>query len=431
MLFAGYLVLFAWLVTKVKFFTKSGLTPAQLIIIFLLKVMAGIFYGWIGVYYGELAQMVDTWAYHYESLKSYDILLKHPSNFFPSLFHNPYEQGFTRFLSSNDSWWNDLKGNFLLMILSFFNLFSFGHYYTNVIFYAFISFFGPVAVYRVMQDVFPTKKTTVLIASFLLPSFIYWTSGIHKEGLIFIGLALAVYHFYFGIKEKRFPLYRVLPIAFGLLLVLALRNFLIITLLPALLAWLLAERLRYKPIVVFSAAYVLYLVIFFSARYIHPALDFPEAVVAKRGEFLQLHGNSSIDVRLLEPTVGSFLINAPQAFSLAAIRPYPADVHHLLSLAAAIEINLLLLVLALFLVLRRNDRPWPPFLWFGVFLSLSILFMIGYSVNNLGAIVRYRSIVFPFLFTPFIALIDWQRVTGLITGEIRIKNNIYNFRQKR
>ncbi len=82
LLFAAYLVLFAWLVTKVKFFTNAGLTPAQLIICFLLKVLAGIFYGWIGVYYGELAQMVDTWAYHYESLTEYQLLLEDPSRFF-------------------------------------------------------------------------------------------------------------------------------------------------------------------------------------------------------------------------------------------------------------------------------------------------------------------------------------------------------------
>jgi hypothetical protein len=424
LLFAGYLVLFAWLVTQVKFFTKSGLTPAQLIIIFLLKVMAGIFYGWIGVYYGELAQMVDTWAYHYESIKSYEILIKNPTNFFPSLFHNPYEQGFTRFLSSNDSWWNDLKGNFLLMILSFFNLFSFGHYYINVIFFSFLSFFGPIAIYRVMRDVFPVQKLAVLTATFLIPSFIYWTSGIHKEGLIFIGLALAVYHIYFGLKENRFPLYRVLLILFGVLLVLALRNFLIITLIPALAAWILAQKTRLRPLLVFSGLYLVFVIVFFTARYIHPALDFPGAVVIKRGEFLQLHGTSSISVGPLEPTISSFMANAPQAFTLSAIRPYPADVHHLLSLAAAIEINLLLLLFVLFLLLRRQGKPWSAFLWFGVFLSLSILFMIGYSVNNLGAIVRYRSIVLPFLFVPIIALIDWHRISNRVIREIRIKDNI-------
>lgn len=424
MLFAGYLVLFAWLVTRVKFFTKSGLTPAQLIIIFLLKVMAGIFYGWIGVYYGELAQMVDTWAYHYESIQSYHILLKDPANFFPYLFSNPYEEGFSRFLYSNDSWWNDLKGNFLQMVLSFFNVFSFGHYYINVVFYSFLSFFGPIAIYRVMQDVFPGQKGAILIASFLIPSFLYWTSGIHKEGLIFIGLALMVYHIYFGWKYRHFPLHRVLLILFGFTLVLALRNFLIIPLIPAFVTWLVAERLKYKPIWVFSGAYLLFIILFFSARYLHPALDFPQAVVVKRGEFMQLLGNTSITLPRLEPTLASFLVNAPQAFSLAAIRPYPADVHHLLSLAAAIEINGLLLLFVLFLVLRRRERPWTPFLWFGVALSISILFMIGYSVNNLGAIVRYRSIVLPFLMAPIIALTDWSRVGSLILGDIRLKNNI-------
>lgn len=424
MLFAGYLVLFAWLVTKVRFFTKSGLTPAQLVIIFLLKVMAGIFYGWTGVYYGELAQLMDTWTYHYGSIKLSEILVKNPSEFFHELFNNSYKHGFGRFLYSENSWWNDLKGNFLLMILSVFNIFSFGHYYINVIFYSFISFFGPIAVYHVMQDVFPDKKGTVLIASFLIPSFIYWTSGIHKEGIIFVGLALVIYHLYFGVKEKRFPLHRVLLILFGFTLVLALRNFLIITLVPALIAWLLAERLPYKPVWVFAGAYLLFVVVFFTARSIHPALDFPEAVVVKRGEFLQLHGNSSIPMPQLEATAGSFLVNAPHAFSLAAIRPYPADVHHLLSLAAAIEINLLLLIFALFLVLRQRERSWTPFLWFGVALSVSILFMIGYSVNNLGAIVRYRSIVLPFLMVPIIALIDWSRVSSYILGNIKFKSNI-------
>ena len=58
LLFVAYLVTFAWLVTKVKFFTRSGITQSQLIILFLVKVMAGIFYGWIGIYYSSLAQML-------------------------------------------------------------------------------------------------------------------------------------------------------------------------------------------------------------------------------------------------------------------------------------------------------------------------------------------------------------------------------------
>ena len=176
-MFAAYLVLFAWLVTKVKFFTRTGLTNSQLIILFLLKVMAGIFYGWIGVYYGQMAQMIDTWAYHVESLSEYQLLITHPVDFFTSLFKSGYEGGYTNFLVSHNSWWNDVKANFLIKIMAIFNLFSFGNYYVNVIFYSFLSFFGPMAIYRVMADVFPSKKILVIATTFLIPSFIYWSSG--------------------------------------------------------------------------------------------------------------------------------------------------------------------------------------------------------------------------------------------------------------
>src|SRR5690349_19223865 len=183
-LFAAYLILFAWLITKVKFFTKAGFTNSQLIIIFLLKVMAGIFYGWIGIYYGQMAQMIDTWAYHVESLQEYKLLIAHPVDFFTSLFHSNYQDGYTNFLVSHNSWWNDVKRDFLIKVLAIFNLFSFGNYYVNVIYYSFLSLFGPIAIYRVMKDVFPAKKIPVLVTSFLVPSFLYWTSGLHKEGLI-------------------------------------------------------------------------------------------------------------------------------------------------------------------------------------------------------------------------------------------------------
>ena len=99
LLFAAYLILFAWLVTKIKFFKNSGLSNSQLIILFLLKVMAGIFYGWIGIYYGQMAQMIDTWAYHQVSLQEYHLLTTHPLQFLTNV-QNTYEDGYTNFLTT-------------------------------------------------------------------------------------------------------------------------------------------------------------------------------------------------------------------------------------------------------------------------------------------------------------------------------------------
>jgi hypothetical protein len=420
LLFAAYLILLAWLVTRTKFFTASGLTTPQLVNIFLLKVMAGILYGWIGVYYGEMAQMVDTWGYHYESVTEYRLLRSDPELFFSNIFQNTYPDGYTKFLASENSWWNDLKGTFFVKILAIFNLASFGNYYVNVIFYSFISLFGPIAIYRVMMDVFPGRKLPVLLATFLVPSVIYWTSGVHKDGIIFVGLGIVIYHIYFGLREGGFSLTRLLIVFFGLLLVLALRNFLIIPVLPALLAWVLAAKLKYKPWIVFSIVYILFITLFFTARFIHPRLNFPEEVVSRQEAFLKLGGGSAVAVNKMEPTFVSFVFNSPQAFTLSTIRPYPSDVRHLLSLAAAAEINFLLLFIA-FLIWRRKGTGWSPFLLFCIFFSFSILMMIGYTVDVLGAIVRYRSVVLTLLVVPMIAQIDWVKINRLFLGNITNK----------
>jgi hypothetical protein len=423
LLFVAYLISFAWLVTKVKFFSRSGLSHPQLIIVFLLKVMAGIFYGWIGLYYGNLAQMVDTWGFHYNGIQEYHLLYSNPHEYFVNLFRNPYKSGVSKFFDSNDSYWNDLKGNVIIKILSIFNIFSFGHYYVNVIFYSFITLFGPIAIYRVMADVFPARKIPILLATFLVPSFLYWTSGIHKEGLIFTGIGLVIYSIYFGIKEKRFGIKRIICLLTGLLLILVLRNFIIVIIIPAILAWLLASRWPKYGLAIFSGMYVLFGILFFTVRYINPGFDFPRAVVNKQQAFIKLQGGtSSIPIKELQPNAISFLKNTPQAINLSAVRPYPSDVHHILSLAAAMEIDSLLLIFILFLFWRTNGLKSRNLIYFCIFFSLSLLLAIGFSVNNLGAIVRYRSVMIPLLVVPMVAQINWKKIESLFSGNNQLKN---------
>lgn len=416
LLFAAYLILFAWLVTKIPFLQKSGLTAPQLVIVFLLKVIAGIFYGWIGVYYGNLAKMVDTWKFHYDSVEAYDLLLKDPSLFFQSLFHNNYPAGYGNFLSSSNSWWNDLHNNSFTMLLSFFNLVSFGNYYINVILYSFFTIFSAIGLYRVMIAEFPTKQAAVFIATFLLPSFIYWTSGIHKDGIVFAGFVLIIYNIYFGLKGKRFSLLNGLGLLLGLIIILVLRNYLLLIIIPAVLAWYASERLqKRKPLLIFAIVYTAAALVFFTARQVNATLDFPAAVANKQQDFLQLKGGSAVPVTRLQPSFVSFVQNAPEALLLSTVRPYPSDVKHLLSLAACVEISLLFLCFLLFLIWRMKGKPLNPFLLFCLFFSFSVLLTIGYTVNFLGAVVRYRSIVLPFLVIPMIALIDWKRIGALLT----------------
>jgi len=415
LLFVVYLIFFAWLITKTRFFTASGLSKSQLIIIFLLKVIAGIFYGWMGLYYGDLAQMYDTWSYHRNGIMEYQLLGTNPHEYFTNLFHNPYQDGIQNFFGSTESYWNDLKGNVFIKILSIFDIFSFGHYYVNVIFYSFLTLFGPVAICRVMNDVFPGRKLIVLLSIFLVPSFFYWTSGIYKEGLIFVAISLVVYHIYFGNKEKKFGIKRIAGILLGIVLLLLLRNFLVIIIIPAMLAWLLSNKWPKYTLPSFIGVYLFFGILFFTLRYIDPRLDFPQAVVDKQKAFIQMVGNSSIPIKELRPNVISFIKNIPQAITLSAIRPYPSDIKHLLSLFAACEINLLLLLFVISLIWRKKSSgQHKGIIYFFLFFSFTLLLSIGFSVNNLGAIVRYRSIILPLLVVLMATQVNWGKIGSYV-----------------
>lgn len=424
LLFAGYLILFAWLVTKVRFFTQTRLTAAQLISVFLVKVMAGIFYGWVGVYYGDMAQMVDTWSFHYQSLDEGKLLLAHPVAFLSTLFQSGYTTGYSGFLGAENSWWNDLDVNVMLKLLGIFNLASFGHYYINVIFYSFLTFFGPVALFRVFQNYFPGKRISVLLAVFMIPSFIYWTSGLHKEGLLFNGIALIIYVIYFGWKEHSITWKRILAVLISALTLLALRNYMLLMMIPALLSWTVARKLKRRALPVYISIYFLFAVLFFIAPYLSSRLDFPGAVADKQKQFLQLIGGSEVPVQPLQPTWQSFLQNAPQAIGRSILRPYFSDVHHLLSMAAALEINLLLALSVFYFIWNWRRIQLHAFSLFCFFFSLSILLIIGYTVNFLGAIVRYRSLVLPLLFVPVLVQLPWKQFGTFFN--INFSNNFKN-----
>ena len=416
LLFLVYLVVFCWLVTKTRFFFTSGLNKVQLVILFTLKIAVGIFYGWMGLTYGDYAHMRDTWAFHRESMIELDILYTDPGAYFANIVRNPYENGLANFFGSENSYWNNLKANSFIKLLSVFNIFSFGKYAVNIIFFSYLSFFGPVAFYKVMRHVFPDKKWLMVIGCFLIPSFLYWTSGIHKDGLVFTAIALIIYHTYFGLLQPKMGAKRWAGISLGFFMLLLLRNFYLAAVLPALMAWMLSKRYPLKRKVIFTGVYGVSILLFFTLKYVSPVLDLPKSVAEKQAAFSKLTGSTSIQTHQLSPDIGGFIKNFPQALSVALLRPHPGDIQHLPLLMACTETAFIILLLVLFFFFRVRNRHTNSsnLMLFCFAFSLTILLQIGYTVNNLGAIVRYRSLILPLLLVFVIAQTDWNKITRLV-----------------
>ncbi len=390
-----YLLLIVWLITVIPFFKKTGLNKWILVLLFLLKIAAGFAYA----KYYALPQNIataDTWNFYKASLKETNWLLRDPAGFIKDYFHSPYEQGSNLFAGSS-SYWNDLDYNTIVKGIATVNVITGSNYYTDLLLFNFLFFIGPVALYRLAKPFWKYNKLLLLVPVFLLPSFLFWCSGLHKDGLIFTCIAMSLFCLHKQLVRNKFLLAQTGIMLICFVLLFALRNVLLLLLLPALTAYFLAHKKPSFALYYFGGIYLTGILLFFALPHFFPLLDFPNYIIEKQQEFNALSGNSKVDLPSLQPNFFSFGGFTPYAVDLLFFRPRAGELKNTNYTFAFLE-NIFILILAVVSILfQKINKRIPPLLLFFLFFSVSVLLLCGYTVTFVGAIVRYKSVVLPFL----------------------------------
>ena len=415
-LFFIYLFLFSWLLIKSGFISASGLPSKIVIFLFVLKVLSGCAYVWVML---KINTSLDTRGFHREGLVEYHLLFSHPGQYLTDIFYNRYNNGYAGLLSSTNSYWNDLSSFVIIKFLSVCDIFSFGNYYVNVIFYNYVTFFGAIGLYSVFNMIYVNKGRLLMITCFLLPSLLFFSSTIHKEGFIFAALGIVVFNISTALHKTGFTVVKFVYILLALSFIFVLRSYVLLGLLPALFAWVLSQSNKFSPVRVFIFTYIAVAAIFFCSGSIYPKLNLPESISKKQWDFEQLAPSSThIPTKTLTPDFTGFAANMPQAFEHSLLRPWVADIHlSWFLLPLIIELILYQLLLVFFIFFRNKVRKRNPFILFSLFFSLSVLLIIGYTIPVIGAIVRYRSIYLPFILSPLICNINWNKVQKFKTNK--------------
>ena len=409
LLFILYSVLFCWLITRIKFFSNSGLSRQILIALFIIRIFSLL----VGCYFNlYVLPFSDSLVFHHMGIEEFNLLFENPHEYLVNIFHNPYVHGYSRLLEDSDSFWNNLRTNLIAKILSVFDLFSFRNFWINTLFFNFVVFFGSVALYKVFIRVFPKAFFQLIICIFLLPSALFFSAMIHRDGLILLSISMIVYHLFFIRVSGKISLKRIFLASGFLLLIFLLRNFVLAALLPALLAWMVARKYPKHAFLTFIIFYAIAVLAFFSSGFISSKTNLPGYVTGRQQSFIQIGklGNSTIAVAELRPTLKSFIMNAPQAINLVLMRPYLSKITHLQFAPFAIEIVLMEMLSVLFIFFHKRFGLVNPVVYFSVFFSFSMLMAIGYTVPIIGALVRYRSIYFIFLLIPVVSYMDWEKI---------------------
>ncbi|MEO6844808.1 MAG: hypothetical protein ABI184_06520 [Ginsengibacter sp.] len=387
--------------------------PARLLLtLFVLRILVLIISSYLNRYYFPVS---DSVVLNKFGIEEYHLLFQNPHEYFLNIFQSNSPEAYSRLLDDSHSYWNNLRTNLLIKMMSIFDLLSFGDFLINTLFYNFLVFFGFIALFRVFIKIFPKCYYLLLTCIFIFPSALFFTSMINRDGLILLSLSMIIYHIFFIISD-RFSLKRTAIIVFFLLVIFLLRNFVFITLIPALIAWLIANKFPKYAFLSFVVVYAFTTVLFFSSSYISPRANLPQYVSSRQKSFIHIgeEGNSTISIKPLYPNLKSFISNAPQAFNHALMRPYLSEATRIEYVPFALEVFIIELIFVVFLFYHKKNILVNPLIYFFVFLSFTMLLITGYTVPIIGAIVRYRSIYFIFLTIPILCYTDWQKVKNTI-----------------
>jgi len=170
-----------------KLFASDALLKVQWIGLFLLKAFVGI----AGYY---------IYTYYYPQSDFY-LYLEGSKNVFDQFAGNTSAAPITGWNSNfDDSFYNNSR---IIIVINFFIRFlSFNNPHVHILFFCFFSFIGLAAIFRAFHYHFPDRKRILIFSIFLVPSVLFWTSGIYKEAVAILCVGLLVFISDFGLKKS-------------------------------------------------------------------------------------------------------------------------------------------------------------------------------------------------------------------------------------
>lgn len=406
-LFTGYLIILSSLIQKWSFLKDERIPKYWLLSAFGLKVLAGFLLAWIYTHIYTDQSSGDTWKYFYDAnfIRQewngdrdlfWRFLFGLPLNetqteyLFEQLhgFKNPYTYGL-----SNDS-------PTIVRINLIISFFSFGFYSIHILFMSFLSLIGLKGIFNLFATLFSDRKKGIFIACFLLPSVVFWGSGVLKEAPLLLALGL-LWHFVFVLYKSPYKLLYWIGAAACIWTMIFLKEYVIISLVPALL-FLAIDKLNCskKSMISFLAVHLICGLIAFNAGVFNEAGSFLYIMSKKQTDFYNVvattNAGSAIYIAPITDT-WHLLLHYPQAFVLTYFRPSLLDANGLLLLTTAFE-NLIYLLLFITATFSWRKPTKPQSIWVLAALSfvLIIALIVGNTVPVLGAVVRYRIVALPF-----------------------------------
>ena len=270
-----------------------------------------------------------------------------------------------------------------------------------------------IAIYLGFREVIrPLYHRRLQLACLLVPSVLFWSSGMQKEAVAMAGLGwvfLASIRFAYG----RLKFSHVVMAIFGAVLVAHSKAYILIALVPAAAAafyWRRSQSTPGQNALVTKPLYLLVAIVIGTVGFIALGEAFPRFSLqnfAQEAANLQEVGQRTAgdsNIAMGDPTertLAGQLAFAPLAGFTALFRPLIIEVHNVAAAVNGLETTAILIaVIAIFKArpVRRTIKlvmSSPPLMFCLVF-TLIMSVGVGLTTTNLGTLSRYRMPMMPF-----------------------------------
>jgi len=414
-----------WLFGSLPLFRNSGLSGKGLSVLFLVKLVFSISIVLVYTYYYTDRGYADIYKYFDDGNTIYSSIGAHPKASLKIITGIGFDRSDpeikevranTHHFDKKDDSFLESNHRQIIRINTVLCFFSYGSIYIHSLFFCFLSFIGLVALYRTLILFFEKGTGQILIIPvFLIPSVLFWSSGLLKETLVIFFLGML---FFTSVK-----LFAMKNILVNLLLSLLCLRFLYMAKPFIALSFLISfyimgtfyfkGYLRIVSVLVATLAVTWFL-------YAHNTFicEIMSSLISKRNEFvalgLKMKASSLVDEQVYAGGCLTPLKLLPMGFYNMFMQPFIWS-HGLFEKLFAFE-NLIILVLTL-LTLFVFQKPKGTKLQLAVFCFVFFILnytLIGITVPIIGALVRYKIFGLLFYLIMLCCLVDLNKIISVI-----------------
>lgn len=329
-----YTLLFILLIRKLNFFNLPGIGTNAVCSVFILKIISGILLWAVYTYYYTDRSTADIFKYFDDSKIMHDAAFSKPLDYIKMLtgIENNNEYFNDNYYNKMNNWFRTHESTLyneshsLIRFNAVIRFFSFGYFNVHTVFMCFFSLTGLIGLYRFIYKYLRKNRDFLFLSVFLLPTVLFWGSGVLKEGLILTGMGLLLWSFDKVLnKSKHYFIIIIMILSF--VLVRYTKFYIALSLIPLMIALLWSKYSKYKKV---TTKFILITLLFVVSGYIIslliPGMDVLAELSRKQRDFIGLansvNSGSLIVVRTLEPNLWSLISNSPEALYNVLFRPW-------------------------------------------------------------------------------------------------------------